>query len=119
MVPNTSRQATAVPRHVAVAEALRGDLGTAVSAGRLPSVGVLAHRYSVSKATMLKALHALREQGLLSFSQGTPVPLMRRGCSDRLDIVQKSRYGAVDPVVTSLIEEFVLAQTQLGLNLLF
>jgi DNA-binding transcriptional regulator YhcF (GntR family) len=73
---------TRVPLYQVVAKRLEDSLVSFTASPRLPPVPVLARQYGVSPATMLKALHSLREKGLLNFSRGAPVRIAGReaGC---------------------------------------
>ncbi|MBD3392927.1 MAG: hypothetical protein GF418_12550 [Chitinivibrionales bacterium] len=58
------------PLHLTTARKLEEDIG-ATTAARLPALHVLSKKYSVSPVTMLKAIHVLRDKGVLKVTQGS------------------------------------------------
>jgi DNA-binding transcriptional regulator YhcF (GntR family) len=61
-----------------IAQQLENALLAPHPRSRLASVPALAREFNVSKATMLKALHLLRDRGLLRFSRGSPIVIAGR-----------------------------------------
>jgi DNA-binding GntR family transcriptional regulator len=65
-----------------IAEQIARDFA-AVPDGVLPSMGELAAKYGVSRPTLLKAAHALRDRGVVAIAQGRRMRLMSGDAPNR------------------------------------
>jgi GntR family transcriptional regulator len=85
-------RASAVPLHEQVAAAVRRAItdGEAVPGERLPPARDLAVVLGVNANTVLRALHALRDEGLLEFRRGRGVTVTG-SAPQRTQLIRKAR----------------------------
>jgi DNA-binding transcriptional regulator YhcF (GntR family)/DNA-binding LacI/PurR family transcriptional regulator len=71
------------PLHIQIAQRLKADIES-LSGNRLPSLRTLHDRFGVSLNTMSKAIHVLREEGLVSVRHGKGIVVRRHAGEDTL-----------------------------------
>jgi GntR family transcriptional regulator len=82
-----SAQSPPVPRHAAIAQALREEIlsGELAPGSALPSEAQLSARFGVSRGTVRHALAALRSEGLIVGGRGRAPVVRRPGLSQSFD----------------------------------
>jgi GntR family transcriptional regulator len=85
-----------VPRHAAIAHALREEIrsGALAAGSALPSESQLSSRFKVSRGTVRHALSALRSEGLIVGGRGRAPVVRRPGLAQSFDqLVSFSRWA--------------------------
>jgi DNA-binding LacI/PurR family transcriptional regulator/DNA-binding transcriptional regulator YhcF (GntR family) len=88
-------------KFLAAAEKLRAELGS-FSDGLLPPLIPLSKRYKVSAQTMLKALHFLRDAGILEIAQGKRIKIIGSQPAAALSAQQASPQGVIEKLYNKI-----------------